>query len=52
VTVLVGVQLLAMATRTYFIFNVSLVLLWLVFTVMLIREHRKASQAVTSAGAE
>ncbi len=46
VTVLVGVQLLAMATRTFFIFNVTLVLLWLGFTLLLIREHRKASQAM------
>ncbi len=44
VTVLVGVQLLAMSTRSFFIFNVSLVLCWLAFTFMMIREHRKASQ--------
>ena len=47
-TVLVGVQLLAMATRTFFIFNVSLVLLWLAFTIVLIREHRRATQAGAS----
>jgi AAA family ATP:ADP antiporter len=47
-TVLVGVQLLAMATRSFFIFNVSLVFLWLAFTIVLIREHRRATQAGTS----
>jgi AAA family ATP:ADP antiporter len=46
-TVLVGVQLLAMATRSFFIFNVSLVLLWLAFTIVLIREHRRATRAGT-----
>jgi len=44
-TVLVGVQLLSLATQQFFIFNVSLVVLWLVFGVMLVREHRKASAA-------
>lgn len=52
VTVLVGVQFLAMATRTYFVFNVSLVLLWVLFTILLIREHRKASQVISAAAAE
>jgi len=49
-TVLVGVQLLAIATETFFIFNVGLVLLWFAFAVLLIREHRKASEAVASDG--
>jgi AAA family ATP:ADP antiporter len=44
-TVLVGVQLLSLATQQFFIFNVSLVVLWLVFGVMLVREHRKAAAA-------
>jgi AAA family ATP:ADP antiporter len=44
-TVLVGVQFLALATQQFFIFNVSLVVLWLIFGVMLVREHRKASAA-------
>jgi AAA family ATP:ADP antiporter len=43
VTVLVGVHVLAMSTQSFFIFNVSLVLGWIAFTLMLIREHRKAS---------
>lgn len=44
VTVLVGVQVLAMSTRSFFILNVLLVIGWLVFTLMMIHEHRKASQ--------
>jgi len=42
VTVLVGVHLLAMSTQSFFVFNVSLVICWLAFTLMMIREHRKA----------
>jgi AAA family ATP:ADP antiporter len=45
-TVLVGVQLLALTTKQFFIFNVSLVVLWLIFGIMLVREHRKASMGV------
>jgi AAA family ATP:ADP antiporter len=41
-TVLIGVQMLALTTRQFFIFNVALVVFWLGFTVMLIREYRKA----------
>jgi len=44
-TVLVGVQFLSLATRQFFIFNVSLVMLWLLFGIMLVREHHKASAA-------
>jgi AAA family ATP:ADP antiporter len=43
-TAFVGVRM-ALATESFFIFNVVLVLLWFVFAVMLIREHRKASEA-------
>jgi AAA family ATP:ADP antiporter len=49
-TVLVGVQILAIATETFFFFNVVLVLLWIAFAIMLIREHRKASEADSSHG--
>jgi len=42
-TVLVGVQLLSLATEQFFIFNVFLVLLWLVAGIILVREHRKAT---------
>jgi AAA family ATP:ADP antiporter len=51
-TVFVGVQVLTLATATYFIFNVSLVLLWFGFAFVLIGEHRKASEANPSHGAE
>ena len=30
--------------RSFLVFNISLVLCWLAFTLMMIREHRKASQ--------
>jgi AAA family ATP:ADP antiporter len=51
-TVFVGVQVLALATEMFFVFNVSLVLLWFVFAAVLIREHRKASEANPPDGAE
>jgi AAA family ATP:ADP antiporter len=51
-TVALGVHILALATETYFIFNVLLVLLWFAFAFLLIREHRKASEANPSHGAE
>ncbi len=47
VTVLIGVQLLALTTTSFFVFNVILVIGWLGFTLMMIREHRKASQGMT-----
>jgi AAA family ATP:ADP antiporter len=43
VTVLVGVHLLASTTQAYFVFNIFLVACWLVAGVMLVREHRRAS---------
>ena len=42
-TVLVGVQLLSLSTGQFFIFNILLVVLWLIAGIMLVREHRKAS---------
>ena len=47
VTVLVGVHLLAITTKEFFVFNVSLVLCWLVAGVLLVREHRRASDAAS-----
>jgi AAA family ATP:ADP antiporter len=44
-TVLVGVQMLAMSTRSFFVFNAILVLCWLAFSLLMVREHRKASDA-------
>jgi len=43
ITVLVGVHLLALSTSGFFVFNVFLVLCWLVAGVLLVREHRRAS---------
>lgn len=40
-TVLIGVHLLVLSTTQFFIFNIFLVLFWLFFAVMLIRERRK-----------
>ena len=45
ITVLVGVHLLALATEGFFAFNVFLVLCWLVAGVLLVREHRRATEA-------
>ena len=47
ITVLVGVQLLALSKSAFFGFNVFLVLCWLVIGVLLVREHRRASHADT-----
>ena len=44
ITVFLGVRL-ALATETFFIFNVSLVLVWLAFASLLIREYRKVLEA-------
>jgi len=46
VTALVGVQLLDLATDSYFIFNAALVLLWLALTFDVIRKHRQLSEEV------
>ena len=50
VTVLVGVHVLALSTAGFFAFNVFLVLCWLVAGVLLVREHRRATEASTPAG--
>ena len=43
-TVLIGVQLLALSTRQFFVFNVTLVITWLLFTILLISEYRKTNR--------
>lgn len=48
-TVLIGVEMLTLTTRQFFIFNVALVIIWLFFTVILIREYRKAASENESA---
>lgn len=45
ITVLVGVQLLSLSIKQFFIFNVSLVLLWLICGIILVKEFNKASAA-------
>jgi AAA family ATP:ADP antiporter len=52
ITVLVGVHLLMLSTQGFFVFNVMLVLCWLVAGVMLVKEHRRASAAVSSENAD
>jgi len=52
VTVLVGVQMLALPTSAFFAFNVILVLAWLVAAFMLVKEHRLASAAAEPLGAK
>jgi len=42
ITVLIGVQLFALTTSQFFVFNIALVITWLLFTFMLIGEYRKA----------
>ena len=46
ITVLVGVHLLVLTTTQFFAFNVFLVLCWLVAGVLLVREHRRASESL------
>jgi len=50
VTVLVGVNFLTLATAEFFAFNVFLVLCWLAVGVLLVREHRRASEAASDPG--
>ena len=42
-TVLVGVQFLALSTQSFFLLNVALVLIWIVLAFVVIREHRRLS---------
>jgi AAA family ATP:ADP antiporter len=43
-TVLVGVQLLALSTQSFFVLNVVLVFIWIAFAFVVIREHRRLSE--------
>lgn len=38
-TVLLGVQMLALSTRSFFLVNVALVIMWLAAAVVIVREH-------------
>ena len=42
-TVLIGVQLLALSTQSFFVLNVVLVFIWITFAFVVIREHRRLS---------
>jgi AAA family ATP:ADP antiporter len=44
-TVLVGAQMLSLATETFFAFNVALVVIWLGFALIVVREHRRLAEA-------
>jgi len=43
-TVLVGVQILALSTQSFFVLNVGLVFIWIVLAFVVIREHRRISE--------
>ena len=43
-TVLVGVQLLALSTQSFFVLNVGLVINWIILAFVVIREHRRLSE--------
>jgi AAA family ATP:ADP antiporter len=45
-TVLVGVRMLGLATAGFFAFNVALVLVWLCFALVVVREHRRLTEAL------
>lgn len=42
-TVLVGVEFLALSTQGFFVFTVALVLIWIWLCVVVVREHRRVS---------
>ena len=44
-TILLGVQWLALATQVFFVFNVALVLGWLVLAVAITRDHKRLVEA-------
>lgn len=44
VTVLVGVQLLALPTASYFVINVGLVVVWIALALVVVGEHRRLSE--------
>ena len=47
-TVMVGVQLLALPTASFFAFNVALVLLWLGVAFLVVKEHKRAAATPAS----
>ncbi len=52
-TVLIGVEFLALSTQSYFAFTVGLVLIWIWLAVLVVREHgRLAREAGNDAGGD
>jgi AAA family ATP:ADP antiporter len=49
-TVLFGTYVVSLSDQDYFAFNVALVFVWLAAAVVLIREHRKLTEANAAAG--
>jgi AAA family ATP:ADP antiporter len=49
-TVWFGTNVIALSNQGYFAFNVALVLIWLAASIVLVREHRKITEANASAG--
>jgi AAA family ATP:ADP antiporter len=49
-TVLVGVQLLALSNSQFFAFTVALVVLWLALATVVVREHRALAAPPPAAG--
>ncbi len=45
-TVLIGVRVLGLATAGFFVFNVALVLVWIVFGLVVVRDHRRLTEAL------
>jgi AAA family ATP:ADP antiporter len=45
-TVLIGVRMLGLPTAGFFGFNVALVLVWIVFGLVVVREHRRLTEAL------
>ena len=43
-TVLIGVQILALSTQMFFVLNVVLVFIWIALAFVVIREHRRLSE--------
>jgi AAA family ATP:ADP antiporter len=43
-TVLIGVQFLALSTQSFFVLNVGLVVIWIALAFIVIREHRRLSE--------
>ena len=49
-TVVVGVQMLDLSTKTLFLFTVALVVVWMLAALVIVREHRRATAAGVPVG--